>query len=141
MGFTYSERSGTFHPCFPLISNHLAIKPITYFYHDHQQGMVNIAGSPCVAYDPSGAVFAVCLNLRSTLLLYDLKNFDKQPFVNVQLIDPVLATRSFPSRVPILTSLKFSNCGKWILVGTGGDTSYVVDAFDGKIVARLEGTF
>ena len=103
--------------------------------------MVNIAGSPCVAYDPSGAVFAVCLNLRSTLLLYDLKNFDKQPFVNVQLIDPVLATRSFPSRVPILTSLKFSNCGKWILVGTGGDTSYVVDAFDGKIVARLEGTF
>ena len=78
------------------------------------------------------------LNLRSTLLLYDLKNFDKQPFLNVMLHDPILASRSFPPRVPIYTSLAFSSDGKWLLVGTSGDVHYVVDAFEGTVVARLE---
>jgi COMPASS component SWD2 len=102
------------------------------------QGLLNVAGHPCVAYDPSGFVFAVALNLRSTLLLYDLKNFDKQPFLNVQIEDPVLAKRTFPPRVPVYTSLAFSNDGKWLLVGTSGDVHYVVDAFEGGVVARLE---
>ncbi|KAL8279850.1 hypothetical protein RQP46_007700 [Phenoliferia psychrophenolica] len=102
------------------------------------QGLLNVAGTPCVAYEPSGLVFAVLLNLRSTLLLYDLKNFDKQPFISVVLEDPILAQRSFPPRVPIYTSLAFSNDGKWILVGTSGDVHYIVDGFYGKIVARLE---
>lgn len=39
------------------------------------------------------------------------------------------------------TSLKFSNDGKWLLVGTSSDTHYVVDAFEGVLVARLEGLF
>jgi COMPASS component SWD2 len=102
------------------------------------QGLLNVAGHPCVAYDPSGFVFAVGLNLRCTILLYDIKNFDKQPFLNIQINDPVLSDRAYPPRVPILTSLAFSNDGKWILVGTGGDVHYVVDSFDGHIVARLE---
>lgn len=101
--------------------------------------MVNIAGQPCVAYDPAGTVFAVALNLRSTLLLYDLKNFDKAPFLNVKIEDTILEERSFPPRYPIFTSLKFSNDGKYLLVGTSGDTHYVVDAFEGNVVARLEG--
>lgn len=102
------------------------------------QGLLNLAGHPSVAYDPTGFVFAVALNLRSTVLLYDLKNFDKQPFLNVQLEDPVLHTRTFPPRIPVYTSLKFSNDGKWLLVGTSSDTHYVVDAFEGVLVARLE---
>ncbi|KAI5481293.1 WD repeat protein 82 [Pseudohyphozyma bogoriensis] len=102
------------------------------------QGLLNIAGSPSVAYDPAGTVFAVALNLRSTILLYDFANFDKQPFLNVQLDDNVLGQRSYPPRVPIYTSLKFSNDGKLLLVGTSGDTHYVLDAFTGRIVARLE---
>lgn len=107
------------------------------------QGQLNVAGHPCVAYDPTGFVFAVLLNLRSrsTLLLYDLKNFDKQPFVSIALEDPVLGTRSYPPRIPICTSLAFSNDGKWLLVGTSGDTHYVADAFEGTIVARLESEF
>ncbi|ORY56807.1 WD40 repeat-like protein [Leucosporidium creatinivorum] len=104
----------------------------------HAQGLLNVAGHPCVAYDPSGYVFAVGLNLRSTILLYDIKNFDKQPFLNIQIDDPILSQRTYPPRVPVLTSLAFSNDGKWILVGTSGDVHYVVDSFDGHIVARLE---
>lgn len=105
------------------------------------QGLLNVAGTPCVAYEPTGLVFAVLLNLRSTLLLYDLKNFDKQPFLSVTLDDPILFARSYPSRVPIYTSLSFSNDGKWLLVGTSGDVHYIVDAFEGTLVARLESEY
>lgn len=129
MGFEGLTRSGE--PCqFVTSAPSSPLSPL--------QGLLNVAGHPCVAYDPSGFVFAVGLNLRSTILLYDLKNFDKQPFLNIQIDDPVLHARSFPPRVPVLTSLAFSADGKWLLVGTGGDLHYIVDAFEGSIVARLE---
>lgn len=99
---------------------------------------MNIAGHPCVAYDPSGTVFAVALNLRSTIMMYDVKQFDKQPFLCVHIDDPVLPSRAFPPRTPVMTSLSFSNDGKWLLVGTSGDVHYVLDSFDGGVLARLE---
>ncbi|GAA5876251.1 hypothetical protein JCM3774_002337 [Rhodotorula dairenensis] len=102
------------------------------------QGLLNIAGHPCVAYDPSGTVFAVALNLRSTIMMYDVKQFDKQPFLCVHIEDPVLSHRVFPPRTPVMTSLSFSNDGKWLLVGTSGDVHYVLDSFDGGVLARLE---
>ncbi|GAA5954082.1 hypothetical protein JCM8115_003306 [Rhodotorula mucilaginosa] len=102
------------------------------------QGLLNIAGHPCVAYDPSGTVFAVALNLRSTIMMYDVKQFDKQPFLCVHIDDPVLPLRAFPPRTPVMTSLSFSNDGKWLLVGTSGDVHYVLDSFDGGVLARLE---
>ncbi|BGP20720.1 hypothetical protein JCM10213_001036 [Rhodosporidiobolus nylandii] len=101
-------------------------------------GLLNVAGHPCVAYDPSGAVFAVVLNLRSTVMMYDTRNFDKQPFLCVHIHDPVLMNRTFPPRTPIYTSCSFSNDGKWLLVGTSGDVHYVLDSFEGNVVARLE---
>lgn len=70
--------------------------------------------------------------------MYDLKAFDREPFLNVSLEDPILAQRTFPARIPIYTSLAFSNDGKHLLVGTSGDVHYVVDAWEGKVVARLE---
>ncbi|KPV72992.1 uncharacterized protein RHOBADRAFT_55238 [Rhodotorula graminis WP1] len=102
------------------------------------QGLLNVAGHPCVAYDPTGAVFAVVLNLRSTVMLYDVKNFDKQPFFTTHIDDPILRDRSFPARTPVYTSVRFSNDGKWLLVGTSGDVHYVLDSFDGNVMARLE---
>ncbi|GAA5869258.1 hypothetical protein JCM8547_005179 [Rhodosporidiobolus lusitaniae] len=102
------------------------------------QGLLNVAGHPCVAYDPSGSVFAVVLNLRSTVMMYDLKNFDKQPFLCKHIDDPVLRERTYPPRTPIYTSCAFSNDGKLLLVGTSGDVHYVLDAFEGTVVARLE---
>lgn len=41
----------------------------------------------------------------------------------------------------MFTSLKFSNDGKRLLIGTAGNVHYVVDAFSGDLVARLEGHF
>ena len=105
------------------------------------QGLLNVAGHPSVGYDPSGLVFGVCLNLRSTILMYDLRNFDKQPFLTVHIDDPILRERTFPPRTPIYTSISYSNDTKWLLVGTSGDTHYVLDAYDGNVVARLECMF
>lgn len=84
-------------------------------------------------------VFGVALNLQSTVLMYDLKNFDKQPFLTVHIDDPLLKLRSYPPRVPVYTSIAYSNDSKWLLVGTSGDTHYVLDAYEGNVVARLEG--
>lgn len=41
----------------------------------------------------------------------------------------------------VFTSLKFSNDGSKLLVCTAGDVHYVLDAFTGDILARLEGGF
>ncbi|GAA5902270.1 WD-repeat containing protein SWD2 [Sporobolomyces salmoneus] len=103
------------------------------------QGHLNVAGHPSIGYDPSGMVFGVALNLNSTVLMYDIKNFDKAPFLVVHIEDPILRTRSYPPRVPVFTSISYSNDSKWLLVGTSGDTHYVLDAYEGNIVARLEG--
>ncbi|GAA5830433.1 hypothetical protein JCM3766R1_002717 [Sporobolomyces carnicolor] len=103
------------------------------------QGHLNVAGHPSIGYDPSGMVFGVALNLQSTVLMYDLKNFDKQPFLTVHIDDPLLKLRSYPPRVPVYTSIAYSNDSKWLLVGTSGDTHYVLDAYEGNVVARLEG--
>lgn len=53
--------------------------------------------------------------------------------------DPALAKISFPPRNPIMTSLSFSSNGKMLLVGTAGDYHYVLDAFDGNLLWKLEG--
>ncbi|CAH7677265.1 WD40-repeat-containing domain protein [Phakopsora pachyrhizi] len=104
------------------------------------QGVLNIAGQPCVAYDPSGMVFAIALNMKQTILLYDLREFDSEPFIARHIEDPVLSRVSYPPPPPhIFTSLKFSNDGSKLLVGTAGDTHYVLDAFNGDVLARLEG--
>jgi COMPASS component SWD2 len=103
-----------------------------------RQGMLNIAGRPCVAYDPTGAIFCVALNLRATVLFYDIKSFDQAPFMSVNIDDAVLSKISYPPRMPVFTSLTFSNDGGFLLLGTAGDVHYVIDAYNGSVLARLQ---
>jgi COMPASS component SWD2 len=73
-------------------------------------------------------------------MLYDLRNYDKEPFSVFTISDDsYLSTFSFPPRVPQFSKLEFSNDGKSVLVGTSGGVHYVLDAFDGRIKARLVG--
>lgn len=102
--------------------------------------LLNLSGAPSVAYDPAGVVFAVALNIRSTILMYDHRKLENRPFLAVQIDDPKLARGETEQRIPVYTSLKFSNDGKYLLLGTGSDVAYVLDAFDGSMVARLERT-
>jgi COMPASS component SWD2 len=84
-------------------------------------------------------VFAVGLNLYSKILLYDTANFDKEPFKTISVDDPQLIKISYPPRPLLMTSLEFSTNGKWLLVGTSGGVHYIMDAFDGPMLARLAG--
>lgn len=103
------------------------------------RGLLTLPASPIVAYDSTGVVFAVAVNTYSRILLYDQANFDKAPFLVVTLEDPTLAQISYPPRPIYMTSLSFSSNGKWILVGCSGDFHYIVDAFEGHVLAKLEG--
>lgn len=84
-------------------------------------------------------VFAVALNKYSRVLMYDAKNFDKQPFTSTALNDPTLAKISFPPRPLPITSMEFSSNGVFLLVGTAGHAHYILDAYGAKLMAKLEG--
>ncbi|KAF8656806.1 hypothetical protein AX16_002356 [Volvariella volvacea WC 439] len=103
------------------------------------RGLLSLPSSPIVAYDVTGVVFAVGLNQYSKILLYDQANFDKAPFLTITLEDPTLALVSYPPRPICITSLAFSPNGKYLLVGCSGNAHYIVDAFDGQLLAKLEG--
>jgi COMPASS component SWD2 len=103
------------------------------------RGLLTLPAPSIVAYDASGIVFAVAINQYSRILMYDVANYDKEPFLTVALEDPTLAQVSFPPRAPYMTSLAFSSDGKFLLVGCAGDAHYVLDAFEGVLLAKLEG--
>lgn len=103
------------------------------------RGLLHLPSSPLVAYDNSGLVFAVAINTFCRILLYDMNNFDKEPFLTMTLEDPLLKLISFPPRQIYMTSLAFSSNGKYLLVGTSGNAHYILDAFEGHLIAKLEG--
>lgn len=61
------------------------------------------------------------------------------PFESGTINDPELDKISVPRRNPYITSIKFSNNGKYLLVGTSGVFHYVMDSYDLSVLARLEG--
>ncbi|SYW75357.1 related to SWD2 - subunit of the COMPASS complex [Ustilago bromivora] len=106
------------------------------------QGHMHLKGHPVVAYDPTGKVFAVAINERSAVLLYDIRKFDQMPFLVVHLDDSAALSKvSMPPRMPIITSLTFTNDSQYLLLGTSGDVHYVINTFSdgGQVVARLIG--
>ena len=64
--------------------------------------------------------------------------YDQAPFLSVAVVDLELSRQSDPPRIPIFTSLKFSNDGKHLLLGTGGDHVFIIDAFSGALIVRLD---
>jgi COMPASS component SWD2 len=102
------------------------------------QGCLNIPSPSYAAFDPNGIIFAVVSHPLSTLMLYDLRNYDKEPFSTFPISDDgYLQNLTYPPRMPEFSKLDFSNDGKSILVGTTGGVHYVLDAFAGEIKARL----
>lgn len=103
------------------------------------RGLLSLPAPPIVAYDASGLVFAVAVNQYSRILLYDQANYDKAPFLSVNLYDPTLALISYPPRPIYMTSISFSSNGKYLLIGCSGNAHYILDAFEGHLLAKLEG--
>lgn len=99
------------------------------------QGRINVNQHSAGAFDPSGKVFAVVSDtpkdkianknmIGMDILLYDIRNFERGPFVKKTLE----LSESSPTLYSCV-SVQFSNDGKNILISTDKDSLFVVDAF------------
>lgn len=96
------------------------------------RGVLKLHGATLAAYDPSASVIAIASGVTQSILMYDLRNFDKAPFATFDMQD--IESRFDPqARGKDWTKLEFSNDGKSILVGTGGVGHYVLDGFEGTL--------
>ncbi|KAL9933343.1 hypothetical protein V8E36_008061 [Tilletia maclaganii] len=104
-------------------------------------GKLYMQGHGVVAYDSSGFVIAIALNERAAIVLHDIKNFEKAPFLTIKIDDTAaLSQISYPPRVPIITYLEFApGDGTTLLVGTAGGVHYLMDAYSGVMRRRLVG--
>ncbi|EDW52128.1 WD repeat-containing protein 82 [Drosophila sechellia] len=93
------------------------------------QGLMHLSGRPIAAYDPEGLIFAAGVNSES-IKLYDLRSFDKGPFVTFKLNQ---------EKECDWTGLKFSRDGKTILISTNGSVIRLVDAFHGTPLQTFTG--
>ncbi|KAJ3213596.1 member of Set1p complex, histone methyl transferase [Dinochytrium kinnereticum] len=96
-------------------------------------GSVNVEkGRSCIAFDPTGVLFAVGTAGLGEIRLYDMKMPGQGPFTVFQINGANGTTGArYGQSTPEWTSLKFSNCGKHLLVvGTGG-YHMILDAMEG----------
>lgn len=101
----------------------------------HCHGLLNIRSPSLTTFDPAGIIFAVANHpLESSICLYDLRNYDKEPFSTFRL--PPGAGHG---QIADWTKIEFSNDGKLILIGTRGDSHYILDSFTGELKIRLYG--
>lgn len=103
----------------------------------HSQGLLTIPTPAFVAFDPSGVVFAAGCEATGEILLYDMRNYDREPF-EVFSIESLQQTDN--GQIPTQWSkLEFSNDGKTILVATQSAAHYLIDAFTGQTIMRFTG--
>lgn len=100
------------------------------------QGQLNLRSPTLAAHDPSGTVFAVACPSAGTILLYDMRNYDRAPFATVDVVDQARSIDA-ANLVRGWTTLEFSNDGNLLLLGTTGNGHFLLDAFDGTLKAYL----
>ncbi|KAG6017598.1 hypothetical protein E4U54_005845 [Claviceps lovelessii] len=100
------------------------------------QGQLFLRSPYLAAYDPSGMVFAVACPSSGSILLYDVRNYDKAPFATVDVVEQCHKI-DHQNLVKGWTKLEFSNNGKSLLVGTRGNGHFLLDAFEGTLRAYL----
>jgi COMPASS component SWD2 len=99
-------------------------------------GKLNISHPYLAAFDPSANVIAIASPSAQAILLYDYRNFDKEPFA----VFDILQHGDFLGMEKIAqnwSKLQFSNDGKSLLLGTNGDGHYLLDAFNGSLKSYL----
>lgn len=94
-------------------------------------GLLNLHAPYLAVYDPSATVIAVASPPTHSLLLYDVRNYDKPPFATFDLLE--LEQRFMGAHKPEWTKLDFTNDGKSLVVATNGPGHFVLDAFSGDI--------
>lgn len=87
-------------------------------------GLMNLSATPIATFDPEGLLFAAGLD-NNIIKLYDLRSFDKGPFSSFGPLENEDGVE--------WTAMRFSPCGKYILICTNSAQLFLVDAFSGVI--------
>jgi COMPASS component SWD2 len=95
------------------------------------QGMLNLHAPYLAAYDPSASVIAVASPPTHSVLLYDIRNYDKPPFATFDLTD--MEQRFLGAQGGDWTKMEFTNDGKNLVISTTGNGHFVLDAFSGEM--------
>lgn len=104
------------------------------------QGLLHVPAPSLATFDPTGQIFTVTSHDTGAIMLYDLRNYDKEPFSTWTLADDAFLSKfSYPPRMPQWTKIEFSNDGKHLLIATEGEAHYILDAFSGEMKFRLNG--
>ena len=107
----------------------------------HVQGRLDLATPTLSAYDPAACVIAIASPSTSSVLLYDLRNFDKPPFATFDLksLDNQPHVKMHGAQHPRdWTRIEFSNDGQFLLVCTNDSIGHIMlDAFTGGLKAFL----
>ena len=115
----------------------------------NSHGKLSLATPTLTAYDPTATVLAIASPATSSVLLYDLRNFDRAPFATFDLSEldatPHIARQAQlngngarSSHPQDWITLTFSNDGKCLLLGTNADAGHILlDAFSGSPRAFL----
>lgn len=102
------------------------------------QGRLKLSTPYLAVFDPSASVIAIGSQSTSSILLYDVRNYDKSPFTTFDLA-PYEEVYTPTQRDRSWTRLEFSNDGKHFLIGTDYHGHFVLDAFEGSLKAFLVG--
>ncbi|KAJ4334091.1 hypothetical protein N0V87_007144 [Didymella glomerata] len=94
-------------------------------------GRLNLHKPYLAVYDPSATVIAIASADTQTILLYDIRNYDKPPFATFDLQE--LEQRFLGGRKGQWTKIEFTNDGKSLIVATNDSGHFVLDAFSGDI--------
>jgi COMPASS component SWD2 len=94
-------------------------------------GLLNLHAPYLAAYDPSATVIAIASPPTQSILLYDMRNYDKQPFATFDLLE--YEQRFMGQQKVDWTKMEFTNDGKSLVVATNGNGHFVVDAFSGEL--------
>jgi len=116
------------------------------------QNTLNLKSAYLCAYDPGAVVLAIACIAAQCISLYDARQVDGAPFATFDLRDHEARfmhgraqggsnSGATPQHTQgDWTKLEFSNDGKKLLVATSGPGHYVLDAFDGPLIAYLPKT-
>lgn len=81
---------------------------------------------------------AIASQATSSILLYDVRNYDKAPFATFDLAEAE-GKYTPETRGRAWTKLEFSNDGKSMLLGTDYHGHFLLDAFEGNVKSFLIG--
>ncbi|RMZ86674.1 hypothetical protein DV736_g6100, partial [Chaetothyriales sp. CBS 134916] len=102
------------------------------------QGKLKLVTPYLATFDPSGVVMAIASPATSSILMYDVRNFDKAPFQTIDMAEheekwaPTTVGRAW-------TRLEISNDGKGLLLATDYHGHFIFNSYEGFLTSFLVG--